>query len=148
MNPTGLLVLVSILCLFVNPYAVVVSSAFGHVNLWSLLFTVAGNVVINFVLHRLFARHNVYDFLSMLKWVSIPYTVTLLIPLSQVMYIVSNMMISKMLYGSPRPEEIHLLYTATTYIAIAYAAYILAATALHYALRRVLKSEKRTTQRH
>ena len=95
-----------------------------------------GNLIINYVLYRQLTRYAVSDFFSIMKYVLIPYTITFIIPLSEIGYIVANMNISKMLYGAPRPEEVQLLNTTITYATITYIAYILAATITHYTIIR------------
>ncbi len=79
--------------------------------MWCLIMlymTVIGNLIINYVLYRQLTRYSVSGFFSIMKYVLIPYTITFIIPLSEIGYIVANMNTSKMLYGTPRPEEIQL----------------------------------------
>jgi len=130
MKFSKLLIIVSILvCLFANPYAVVLAYAIaGKASMWQLLMAVIGNVVINYVLYRELSVRGVTGFVPELKYVLIPYSIALLVPIAEIGYIVANMGISSMLYGAPRPEEIQILSTTATYTALAYIAYILATT--------------------
>ena len=134
-------ILASLFCLFANPYSIVMYCAFSKglssAIVWCFILTIAGNVVANYMLYRELTKHNISGFFSIMKYVLIPYTIALTIPIAEIGYVMANMEISRILYGTPRPEEVQLLNMAVVYTVLAYVAHILIATVIHYTITKL-----------